>query len=239
MKQYRNSPPPPPPLAKLATFLLLTLLAAPSMAQVDWSILGDTGSSACPSGQSERNATIATFGAGSLKKDSVQISTIRLTYSSVAGYAGTNIGGGRTIYLEVKGPNGQRVGSPTTLGSVRISPAETVTAQTTIVSSLTPNTPYTVEVLAVRTLIGKSCFRTAFDLERPLAHYGDINHSGTASGCYAFVDLSDPSNRGKVQACQCGARNSSGQWARTDSEDGYEYIIQDADWRREVGCTTN
>ncbi len=185
------------------------------------------------------NPTIATFGAESLKKDSARISTIALTVSSVRGYVGSNIGGGRAIYLNVKGPNGQTVGSQTTLGSVRTLPLASVTAQTTTVRNLTPNTSYTVEVLAATTVIGRSCFRTAVDLERPLAHYGDINHSGTASGCYAFVDLSDPSNRAKVQACQCGARNSSGQWARTDSTEGFEYIIKDADWRREVGCETN
>ena len=212
----------------------LALPAGPAMAQVDWSIVGDTGSSACKSGQSELNATIATFGAGSLKKDSVQISTIRLTYQSVTSYVGTDIGGGRTIYLEVKGPNGQRVGNRKTLGSVRILPAESVAAQTTTVSSLTPNTRYTVEVLAASKLIGKSCFRTALDLEIPFGSGRAVGPGDSwSSGCFAFGGT-----RQQILACLCGARNSSGQWARTDSGDGYTYIM-DATWRQSVGCMTN
>ncbi len=209
------------------------MLAVPTMAQVDWSILGDTGSSACPSGQNELNATIAT--AGSLKKDSVQISTIRLTSATVGNYIGGNIGGGRTIYLDVKRPNGQRVGDRTTLGNVRVLPAETVVAKTTTVSSLTPNTPYIVEVRAANTLIGRSCFRTAFDLEIPLGsgRGGDGPGDSWSSGCYAFSK-----DVNQIRACFCGARNSSGSWARTDAEDGYEYMM-DTTWRQNVGCTTN
>ncbi len=231
----RFTPPPPPPLAKLAIFLLLAFLSVPSIAQVDWSIVGDTGSSACPSGQSEMNPTIATFGAESLKKDSARISTIALTTSSVQGYVGSNIGGGRAIYLDVKGPNGQTVGSRTELGNVRVFPAQSVAAKTTTVRSLTPNTSYTVEVRAANTVIGRSCFRTAFDLEIPFGsgRGGDGPGDSWSSGCYAFSkDLN------QIQACLCGARNSSGSWARTDAEDGYEYI-RDAVWRTSVGCTTN
>ncbi len=204
------------------------------MAQVDWSILGDTGSGACPSGQSELNATIATVGAGSRKGDSAQISTIALTYASVGTYVGSNIGGGRTIYLQVKGPNGRPVGSRTTLGTVRLLPAESVAAQTTTVSSLIPNTSYTVEVTAAATLIGKSCFRTGFDLEIPFGSGRAVGPGDSwSSGCFAFSK-----DQNQIRACLCGARNSSGNWARTDSEDGYEYI-RDATWRSQVGCTTN
>ncbi len=204
------------------------------MAQVDWSILGDTGSSSCPSGQSELNATIATVRAGSGKGDSVQISTTALTYASVGTYVGSDIGGGRTIYLQVKGPNGRPVGSRTLLGAVRILPAESVAAQSTTVSSLIPNTSYTVEVTAARTLIGKSCFRTGFDLEIPFGSGRAVGPGDSwSSGCFAFSK-----DQNQIRACLCGARNSSGQWAHTDSEDGYEYI-RDATWRSQVGCTTN
>ncbi len=214
--------------------MLLATLAGPAAAQVDWSIAGDTGSSACPSGQSEMNPTIATVAAGSLKKDSVGISTIGLTYASVRGFAGKDIGGGRTIYLEVKGPNGQRVGSRATLGSVRLLPAQTTAAQTTTVSSLTPNTRYTVEVLATSELIGKSCFRTTtFDLEIPFGSGRAVTGDGWSSGCFAFSR-----DRNQINACLCGARNADGDWARTDAEDGYEYI-RDAAWRQNTGCTTN
>ncbi len=234
-----DTPAPPNGIRTLFAAALLAVILAlpvgPARAQVDWSILGDTGSSACPSGQSEKNATIATFGTGALKKDSVQISTIRLTYSSVSGYAETNIGGGRTIYLEVKGPNGQRVGSRTTLGSVRLTPTTSVPAQTTAVTALTPNTAYTVEVQAVSEVIGRSCFRTAFDLEIPFGsgRGGAGPGDSWSSGCYAFSK--DPN---QIRACFCGARNASGSWARTDAEDGYKYMM-DAAWRQNVGCTTN
>ncbi len=85
------------------------------------------------------------------------------------------------------------------------------------------------------------CFRTGetpADLSRPLAHYDDINHGGTAGGCYAFADLNGPSHRKKVNACQCGARNGSGQWARTDADDGFTYISSPG-YRTTLGCTTN
>ncbi len=214
--------------------MLLATLAGPAAAQVDWSIAGDTGSSACPSGQSELNPTIATVAAGSLKKDSVGISTIGLTHSSVASYATTDIGGGRTIYLEVKRPNGQRVGSRATLGAVRLLPAQTVSARTTTVSSLAPDTRYTVEVVAASELIGKSCFRTAADLEIPFGSGRGVGPGDSwSSGCYAFSK-----DRNQINACLCGARNEAGEWARTDSEDGYEYI-RGATWRQNMGCTTN
>ncbi len=213
------------------------MLAAPAMAQVDWSILGDTGSSACPSGTSEMNPAIATFGAGALKKDSVRISTRVLTALSVQGYVGSAIGGGRTIYLQVKGPNGEKVGDRKTLGSVRFTPAQSVLAQTTTVKNLKLNTSYIVEVRAVNDVIGRSCFRTMpYDLEIPFGsgRGGAGPGDSWSGGCYAFSK-----DRAKVLACMCGARNSSGSWAHTDAEAGYEYIISDADWRSSVGCSTN
>ncbi len=59
-----------------------------------------------------------------------------------------------------------------------------------------------------------------------------------ATGCFAIGGVRLGGGTGAVQACQCGARNSSGQWARTDSADGYEYILPAAR-RTELGCTTN
>ncbi len=83
--------------------------------------------------------------------------------------------------------------------------------------------------------ISRICFRTAADLEIPFGsgRGGDGPGDSWSSGCYAFSK-----DRNQILACFCGARNSSGQWAWTDSEDGYEYMM-DAAWRNRVGCTTN
>ncbi len=59
-----------------------------------------------------------------------------------------------------------------------------------------------------------------------------------ATGCFAIGGARLGGGMGAVRACQCGARNSSGQWARTDSADGYEYMLP-ADRRAALGCTTN
>ncbi len=90
-------------------------------------------------------------------------------------------------------------------------------------------------------VLATTCFRTGetpADLSRSLAHYDDINHGGQAGGCFAFADLKGRNHRRKVNACLCGARNSSGQRARTDSEAGYEYISSPG-YRTTLGCTTN
>ncbi len=59
-----------------------------------------------------------------------------------------------------------------------------------------------------------------------------------ATGCFAIGGVHLGGGMGAVRACQCGARNSSGRWARTDSAEGYEYILPAAR-RTELGCTTN
>ena len=59
-----------------------------------------------------------------------------------------------------------------------------------------------------------------------------------ATGCFAIGGVRLGGGMNAVRACQCGARNSSGQWARTDSADGYEYMLPAAR-RTELGCTTN
>ncbi len=126
----------------------------------------------------------------------------------------------------------------------------TVTADTPLApitrtfTGLRSNTRHAADLVAgnnVNNVILTTCFRTGetpADLSRPLAHHNDINHGDWASGCFAFADFKGPNHRQKVTACQCGARNSSGQWARTDSADGYEYILP-APRRTELGCTTN
>ncbi len=126
----------------------------------------------------------------------------------------------------------------------------TVTADTPLApvtrtfTGLQSNARHTADLVAgsnVNNVLATTCFRTGetpADLSRPLQYHDDINHGDWASGCFAFADLKGPNHRNKVQACLCGARNSSGQWARTDADAGYEYI-SDAGYRTTLGCTTN
>ncbi len=110
-------------------------------------------------------------------------------------------------------------------------------------NGLRSNTRHAADLVAgdINNVLLTTCFRTGetpADLSRPLGQYGDINHGDWASGCYAFADLKGPNYRKKVNACLCGARNSSDDWARTDSEAGYEYISSPG-YRITLGCTTN
>ena len=126
----------------------------------------------------------------------------------------------------------------------------TVTADTPLApftrtfTGLQSNARHAVDLVAgsnVNNVLTTTCFRTGetpADMSRPLGHHADINHGDWASGCFAFADRKGRNHRQKVIACFCGARNSSGSWARTDAEDGYEYM-KDATWRSQVGCTTN
>ena len=126
----------------------------------------------------------------------------------------------------------------------------TVTADTPLApftrtyTGLQSNARHAVDLIAggnVNNVLATTCFRTGetpADMSRPLGHHDDINHGDWASGCFAFADRKGPNHRKKVTACFCGARNSSGDWAQTDSADGYEYM-KDATWRSQVGCTTN
>ncbi len=87
---------------------------------------------------------------------------------------------------------------------------------------------------ATLNIVSKVCFKTEPDLEITFGSGRAVGPGDSwSSGCFAFSK-----DRNQIQACLCGARNSSGSWARTDSEDGYEYI-RDATWRQSVGCTTN
>ncbi len=93
----------------------------------------------------------------------------------------------------------------------------------------------------INNVIATTCFRTGetpADLSRSLGHYDDINHTGTAGGCYACADLNGPNHRQKVNACLCGARNAPGQWARTDAAASFTYISSPG-YRATLDCTTN
>ncbi len=126
----------------------------------------------------------------------------------------------------------------------------TVTADTPLApvtrtfTGLQSNVRHAVDLVAgsnVNNVLATTCFRTGetpADMSRPLDYHDDINHGDWASGCFAFADRKGPNHRKKVIACFCGARNSSGDWARTDSADGFTYMLPDAR-RTELGCTTN
>ncbi len=109
-----------------------------------------------------------------------------------------------------------------------------IARQTKTFATLKAGTRYTAVISlgsnVAENVLARSCFRTAPDLEIPL---GSGRGDSWSSGCYAFSK--DPN---QIRACFCGARNASGSWARTDAEDGYEYI-RDATWRQNVGCVTN
>ncbi len=229
--------PTPPPLAKLAIFSLLAMLLAlpaPVMAQVDWSILNGTkGMNTCPQGQTETRTGLI------MVPDSFSSSSTQLSTASMQSAFFTNIFPGRVlnanVYLSLLEDGKTRIGSPKNLGSRSVG----VPQQNTTFTNLKKATRYTAVISVgsdfTANIVSKACFKTEPDLEIPhgSGRGGDGPGDSWSSGCYAFSK-----DRNQINACLCGARNSSGQWARTDSEDGYEYI-RDAAWRNRVGCTTN
>ncbi len=139
-----------------------------------------------------------------------------------------------TVYLSVL-ENGSTEVRRQTLGTAEA--GMDVVADPKTFSTLKQNTRCTTvtHIGDVTSVISRFCFKTAADLEIPFGsgRGGDGPGDSWSSGCYAFSK-----NRNEINACLCGARNSDGSWARTDAEDGYEYI-RDAAWRTSVGCTTN
>ncbi len=208
------------------------MLAVPTMAQVDWSILGDTGSSACPEGQSQIVGLVIPN--GSVKKHAVQFATPSISLGELRVALSNPSLQSAVVYLSVL-KNGREEASRQTLGTAVA--GTSIVAGTQNFSGLKQNTKYTGILHAgnVSSPILRVCFKTAADLEIPLGsgRGGDGPGDSWSSGCYAFSK--DPN---QIRACFCGARNSSGSWARTDAEDGYEYMM-DAAWRQSVGCTTN
>ncbi len=203
------------------------------MAQVDYSFIdGASGTSACPSGQAIRSGISLVD--GSLTTNAVQLSTWTVSIQSVRLIPGARELQSATVYLSVL-ENGSTEVSRQTLGTVEVG-TDVVAAPKTF-GNLKQNMQYTAvtHIGDVTSVISRFCFKTAADLEIPFGsgRGGDGPGDSWSSGCYAFSK--DPN---QIRACFCGARNSSGSWARTDAEDGYEYMM-DATWRTRVGCTTN
>ena len=173
--------------------------------------------------------------AGSLTKNAVQLSTRTVNIQNVrVRIPGTNALQSANVYLSVL-ENGSKEAIRQTLGTAAV--GTDVAADPKTFSNLKQNTRYTAvtHIGDVTKIISRFCFKTAADLEIPLGsgRGGDGPGDSWSSGCYAFSK-----DRNQILACFCGARNSSGSWARTDAEDGYEYMM-DAAWRNRVGCTTN
>jgi len=156
------------------------MLAGPVGAQVDWSILGDTGADACPSGLPEiRSGTLAAV-SGSLTDTAVQIRSQRITTANMRDWGQT----ANATPLAAK---------TTTFGSLTQNTRYALTLHTRSSSSS-------------RHTAARLCFRMATDLTRGIADWGEDNYanSDTAGGCFAFGGT-----RQQILACLCGARNGN------------------------------
>ncbi len=210
------------------------------MSQVDWSILGGTGAGTCTSLQEARAGRL-TVSAGPTKY-SIGISWPERSIEALLTGLGFSIGTGFPVFLAVlENQPSPSLANNRNLGTV--TSTNPLAAGSHTFTGLKQNTPYVAVLYTTRLFnswksnnaLARLCFKTAADLEIPLGsgRGGDGPGDSWSSGCYAFSK--DPN---QIRACFCGARNSSGSWARTDAEDGYEYML-DAAWRQNVGCTTN
>ena len=240
---YATSPPPHSILARLtaASLIAALALAAPATAQVDWETVfdGEAGQVHCPPGKTHQDTAFHVISGTVLAKKADVGLKARLGLNQIRGML-PDLADQTSIPVKIAVYRGN--------SSTAIELIGTVTADTPLpiftrtFSSLESNTRHAAD-LVVRTdnIIATVCFRTGetpADLSRPFDQYDDINHGDWASGCFAFADLNGPNHRKKVNACLCGARNASGDWARTDAGDGYEYISSPG-YRTTLGCTTN
>ncbi len=210
--------------------MLLAALAGPVWAQVDQTVLGGvTGPDACPTGITQQRSTI--LRAGNLTKDEAQISYNQITLSALNSYYSRS-SVSTTVFIQLHENGVSRKGNGL-LDSVTSS--DPLPAGSRAFRGLKQNTRYTASLhRGTLAPFARICFKTAADLEIPFASGRAVGLGDSwSSGCYAFSK-----DRNQILACFCGARNSSGSWARTDAEDGYEYMM-DAAWRTKVGCTTN
>ncbi len=215
----------------------IVLHAAPTMTQVDWSWLGDTGSSTCPDGQSELVPTIAST--TNIGPDSVRIYTRTMSLAFLRDRLNNQALLNIQARLSVMEVGSTEVSGRRTLGRAIAVPSESVPQKTENFGNLKLGTRYppvihTGNPSNPASVIARLCFRTGADPNIPFGSGRSVGPGDPwSSGYFALGGM-----RQQVTACLCGARNSSGQWARTDSEDGYSYIM-DATWRQNVGCSTN
>ena len=167
---------------------------------------GASGSSTCPPGQGTRAGIDLVD--GSLTKNAVQLFI-----------PGASALQSATVYLSVL-ENGSEEVNRRTLGTA-VAGTDTKAALKTF-SNLKQNTRYTAvtHIGDVTKIISRFCFKTAADLEIRFGSGRAVGPGDSwSSGCFAFS-----SDRNHIQACLSGARNSSGSWARTDAEDGYDTL---------------
>ncbi len=222
------------PACAAALAALLALSAAPAKAQVDWSIIqGTSNQAACPNGKTQSTNRGTAF---DVEDNSVTVSEVRIrTTTFTLSYLRNALRNqglpsvGVAIDL-IENGGGKRT---ITLGTAMT--GTDVAGTTTPISNLKAGTSYAVELKLNGRTSFTDCFRTAPDLNIPFGSGRAVGPGDSwSSGCFAFGGT-----RQQILACLCGARNSSGQWARTDSEDGYNHIIPDSTWRTSVGCQTN
>jgi len=231
----------PPPL-KLIAILAAALVAPPAMAQVDWSGISDKkGSIACPAGASENLAGIRIPDIPAPGATSIDIETERLAYAGIKAVAGIDGNPDIRMWLHVYDSGGNQVGTFWDIGTVTKGSA-VLAAATREATGLKPGEKYTARLV---TQVGQvsnpgrplaqACFQMPPDLNTPFEGSGSI---GGTSGCFAIGGVALGGGDAAIRACFCGARNGAGKWARTDADDGYEYML-DAAERTRRGCTTN
>ncbi len=244
----RRHPPPPNGIrtrrAAASLIAVLALLAAPATAQVDWATVfdGEAGQVHCPPGKTHHTGISFRTQPGTVKADRADVrigSTLDLANIKTFIPA---LATQTSIPVSIRVYQGNTSRAVDMIGTIT---ADTPLAPVTrTFTGLQSNARHAADLVAgnnVNNVILTTCFRTGetpADMSRPLGHHDDINHGDWASGCFAFADRKGPNHRKKVIACFCGARNSSGDWARTDSADGFTYMLPDAR-RTELGCTTN
>jgi len=218
----------------------MTLTAPPAMAQVNWEAIGGkTGPSTCPPGVTESRTTLMHFNAPSAGETSVTISNAATSRSSLGMWAGRPGTTSFKVALAVRDRNDTQVGRHN-LGTI----TSTLSQQSKTFDNLKAGQRYAarIEVAPANTSsVIVRCFQMPPDLNRAPA--GGLTGLGSdplgATGCFAIGGVRYGGGDAAIRACFCGARHTTtGKWARTDAEDGYEYML-DATERTNRGCTTN
>ena len=212
----------------------------PSMAQVDYTFIhGKTGPSACPSGVSESQTARLRVTRPEPGKTAVTLNTNQLTLSWLRTVTSSPLSTSFPVVINVYNADGG-LHTSEHLGTVTSTP---IAARATTIENLEPGKSYRAEIRIRagdrRHNIAHTCVQMG-----PSLNYGqqpgfDLGKDPLrTTGCFAIGGVRLGGGINAVRACQCGARNSSGQWARTDSADGYEYISSPG-YRTTLGCTTN
>ncbi len=213
----------------------------PATAQVDYiPIRGKTGSSACPSGVSERQPGRLRVTRPEPGATAVTLNTFQLTRSWLRTVTSRSLNTSFPVSIRIYDDEGN-IFRAESLGTAANTP---IAARATTIANLKPGESYHGDIWVGvggggSSNIARSCFQMGPRLDYGQQEGFDLGSDPLgATGCFAIGGVRLGGGENAVRACQCGARNSSGQWARTDSADGYEYILPAAR-RTALGCTTN